>query len=380
MSEASAFLKAILENPDDDAPRLVFADWLEEHGDGPRAEFIRAQVELAKPPAPRSRTRRRELERRVKALWKQHGKAWALQPGGGAFNDHDWERGFSAHYRAATLADFQKGIKARLKRAPIQHVHISRTRRDDVAPLVEMPVLSHFRSMELFAASSFRGEPPVMGDAEVRLLAACPFLSRLEGLDLTQHHIGHEGLRTLAHAAGLPAVRDLDMYGNPCWDDEGLRIVARSPLGARLRTLHAGGGRNWRNLTADGVRELATAPALANLRVLNLDNTQIGDEGARHLARAAHFSGLTELWLHECQIGTAGVKAIAASPHLANLEVLDLSSNWNVGNAAAVALAESPYLKRIRRLDLWRCEGINRAGEQLLRKRFRSRVNFARSY
>ena len=40
------FLAAICANPDDDAPRLVYADWLDEHGD-PRGEFIRVQVELA---------------------------------------------------------------------------------------------------------------------------------------------------------------------------------------------------------------------------------------------------------------------------------------------------------------------------------------------
>lgn len=43
--ERLALLKAILENPDDDLPRLVFADWLEENGttdaDAARVEFIR---------------------------------------------------------------------------------------------------------------------------------------------------------------------------------------------------------------------------------------------------------------------------------------------------------------------------------------------------
>lgn len=43
-----AFLKAIVENRADDAPRLIYADWLEEHGDALRAEFIRVQCELAK--------------------------------------------------------------------------------------------------------------------------------------------------------------------------------------------------------------------------------------------------------------------------------------------------------------------------------------------
>lgn len=41
------FLQAIIEAPDDDTPRLVYADWLEEYGgDLARAEFIRVQMEL----------------------------------------------------------------------------------------------------------------------------------------------------------------------------------------------------------------------------------------------------------------------------------------------------------------------------------------------
>src|SRR5262245_2593359 len=42
------FLAAIRAAPDDDTPRLVYADWLDEHGDPDRAEFIRVQVELAR--------------------------------------------------------------------------------------------------------------------------------------------------------------------------------------------------------------------------------------------------------------------------------------------------------------------------------------------
>lgn len=46
------FLAAIAENPQDDTPRLIFADWLEECGNQPeRAEFIRVQCELARMPA-----------------------------------------------------------------------------------------------------------------------------------------------------------------------------------------------------------------------------------------------------------------------------------------------------------------------------------------
>lgn len=41
-----ALLRGIIANPDDDTARLVYADWLDEHGQHERAELIRAQVEL----------------------------------------------------------------------------------------------------------------------------------------------------------------------------------------------------------------------------------------------------------------------------------------------------------------------------------------------
>ena len=46
MSDRDALLAAIRAAPDDDAPRLVYADWLDEHGDPDRAEFIRLQIEI----------------------------------------------------------------------------------------------------------------------------------------------------------------------------------------------------------------------------------------------------------------------------------------------------------------------------------------------
>lgn len=42
-----ALLAAIAAHPDEDTPRLVYADWLQENGDDARAEFIRVQCELA---------------------------------------------------------------------------------------------------------------------------------------------------------------------------------------------------------------------------------------------------------------------------------------------------------------------------------------------
>ena len=47
MTDADALLAAILADPDDDTPRLAYADWLGESGDADRAEFIRLQCAIA---------------------------------------------------------------------------------------------------------------------------------------------------------------------------------------------------------------------------------------------------------------------------------------------------------------------------------------------
>ena len=48
MSDEDALLAAIAAHPDEDTPRLMYADWLDEHGQPVRAEFIRVQIELAR--------------------------------------------------------------------------------------------------------------------------------------------------------------------------------------------------------------------------------------------------------------------------------------------------------------------------------------------
>lgn len=41
--EKASFLRAICEQPDENSVRLVYADWLDEHGEADRAAFIRSQ-------------------------------------------------------------------------------------------------------------------------------------------------------------------------------------------------------------------------------------------------------------------------------------------------------------------------------------------------
>lgn len=46
LDDREAFLRAIFADPDNDLPRLVFADWLDERGESAWAELIRLQCEL----------------------------------------------------------------------------------------------------------------------------------------------------------------------------------------------------------------------------------------------------------------------------------------------------------------------------------------------
>lgn len=48
VSDRQALLAAICADPDDDTPRLVFADWLQDQGEVERAEFIRVQCEFTR--------------------------------------------------------------------------------------------------------------------------------------------------------------------------------------------------------------------------------------------------------------------------------------------------------------------------------------------
>lgn len=74
LTPQEAFLKAIREQPDDEGPRLMYADWLEERGD-PRGEFIRIQCELAHTAENTPRWQR--LTERERALLRRHGVEWA---------------------------------------------------------------------------------------------------------------------------------------------------------------------------------------------------------------------------------------------------------------------------------------------------------------
>ncbi len=74
MASEEAFLCAIRETPDVDAPRLAYADWLEGRGDLGRAEFIRVQCQRAQLSDDDPRTQ--ELLACEQVLLDLHGREW----------------------------------------------------------------------------------------------------------------------------------------------------------------------------------------------------------------------------------------------------------------------------------------------------------------
>jgi uncharacterized protein (TIGR02996 family) len=88
--EADALLDAIFDHPDEDTPRLVYADWLQEHGHEDYAQFIRLSIQAeggSKPPRVRQQFREERFP-----YWQRmqaHTEAFRILP----VTIHDYDRG-----------------------------------------------------------------------------------------------------------------------------------------------------------------------------------------------------------------------------------------------------------------------------------------------
>jgi uncharacterized protein (TIGR02996 family) len=69
---ALALLQEAKDHPEDDTTRIVLADYLEEHGDPDRAEFMRLQCR----PATARQAGREAPHARVERLLNRHGGGW----------------------------------------------------------------------------------------------------------------------------------------------------------------------------------------------------------------------------------------------------------------------------------------------------------------
>jgi uncharacterized protein (TIGR02996 family) len=364
MTIRAGFLADIIEHPDD-TPRLICADWLEEHGDPDRAEFIRLQIALAK--MAEDAPARKEAKAREWQLRRQHGDTWRQEVPVWARERPKFQRGFVAEIEG-TARLFLKGAPGLFRRAPIQGVKL-RPSAAQWAGVFASPHLQRLRrlnvglgalgpeGMRLVTASPHLGnvqDLDVMwsrlGDEGVETLAASGALGGLVTLRLQTNQVGVGGIRALAAATHFPALAALHLGGNP-FGDEGLAVLAASTALTGLRALHLGNT----GIGPAGVEALAAGPLLRQLTRLDLSSgDQIGDEGVIALARSKQVGGLTALALHGSGMTDRGVQALATSPHLQNLAMLDIAFCPRVSDAGILALAESPRLPGLRKLVLLR--------------------------
>jgi uncharacterized protein (TIGR02996 family) len=404
-----AFLDAIAEAPEDDAPRLIYADWLEDNAQPHRAEFIRAQCRLARmeeydPDRLPLEQREAELLCVCEEQWKPPLPTWAR----GGYR-HAFVRGFYDRL-SVTATDMLKRGRGLFAVVPVSDLQI-RNLLDKMPQVAACPLLGRLTALDFHEnrlspeAVRTLGASPHLGAlrsitltwtqmtaAHAQALAGWPTMPRMRHLELTTRAdemlealAGPGGLTSLerlrlrgpAKSAGLraladaaPALTHLELSGESLTRD-GLAALARPGRLPALSSLTVT-RRGRADALADAavierlsalevnapmmsgvLEELARGSGLARLRRLTLDGPDLSAHEAGLLA-SAPLDALTHLHL-DADLDAEAVGLLAASPRLAGLRWLDLSSN-PMGDEGAAALAASPHLRGLAYLDLGYCE------------------------
>jgi uncharacterized protein (TIGR02996 family) len=373
-SDAEALLAAVLAAPDDDAPRLIYADWLDERGQPERAAFIRLQVERAR--LSKHDPRADVLAFRAARLFDRHGADWVAElPRLDGITWTDFDRGFPRAVAARTLAHFEHAasrlaeiapvdtlelrgseLRRRLSRArPQPSLRVLRVRQEGLTErpdeFFNSPLLTTLHTLELVGLGT-----ELEGDG-VAALVRSGRLERLRELVLDESAIGSRGLIALARARGLtnlrrlrirgdrtafgddPVIRSdgvealadshvfanldaLDLSGNDI-DDEALAFLVRSPHLVNLKELNL----SHNDLFATGLEVLEDEGWEMRLEALDLSHNRIGDRGARRLAESEVCNELIRLTLNECEIGPEGAESLARADWFATLRALGLNEN-----------------------------------------------------
>jgi uncharacterized protein (TIGR02996 family) len=412
--QRAALFAGVKETSDDDAPRLVLADWLEENGDEDdraHAELIRVQCEaqhraasLIDPERPepihallrmvnyhnntlphdfklltRPDERIIALKQRAEELLKPWYEAQAIcvlrrgQVG-------SWERGFASLYlkdiafRSRDMATLATGsFGARIERMALN------ASPSNAAQIARSPMLAHLSGLEV-DGQVFRG-------AQLATLLASPHLAGLRRLDLSLY-AGWDKIKVVIDAPQCSRLTHLYLYAHRL-DADGYRQLAAADLSS-LRSIHLGG---TPTMGPAGMKALADAAFLGHLQELILTNNRLGAGGIEALTGGAHFRCPARLEVGMNLLGPAGLRALlaapglegvvaldlvqtglddtamadlAATPRLSGLVTLDLGRNPAIGPAGAEALANSPHLARLASLKLGGT--IGEAGAQALLK------------
>jgi uncharacterized protein (TIGR02996 family) len=239
MTTHDALLAAVRAAPEDDVPRLVYADYLADTGtpaEQARAEFIRLEIAAAQ--LPRDDVVREPLETRAAALHNQYAADWAEHlPEWVSWGDSAvaYDRGFVETLRThpARFID----MPALWAVAPVRALHV-RSRHVSIAPnfLFRIPAGLPIRRLKLgpFPEISGRSWLTAMTDAPDGLRET------LDELDLSHNDI--RGVELIDHIGGdnttnlLGIVARLDLSDNRLSNVFAHRLAAARGF-ARLRHL-----------------------------------------------------------------------------------------------------------------------------------------------
>jgi uncharacterized protein (TIGR02996 family) len=418
-SSHDALYRAICSHPDEDTPRLAFADLIEENGDSLRARFIRTQVTLANsPPYDAEWVKVRQYEPDAATGWTMTDRLPKPLPNGASWQRFEFRRGFPWKVGVQSLNAFVNGGEAVFDLAPIQTLDIDSRDRPNLRILADWPHLARIRKLEMsngwfgtsdvsrLAESEYAANITELGfefdgisSDGLTALAASSLFARISGLELRSNNIptalvvdslaaarepgalsrlslpyNKVGRDDAEHLFALPLMHQLqhlDLSDNPLLGVQGVTALAESGIVRGLRILNLSKTRPG----VPGVKALTEAGGLGGLRMLDLSENSLGPVAVKTLANCGGLRGLRVLNLTKNLVRDAGAVALAASRSLAGLLELDLR-DADVGSAGAIALAESPHLENLLRLDLRNRDGrpFSNAARDALTERFGDRV------
>jgi uncharacterized protein (TIGR02996 family) len=339
-----ALLQACKDAPDDDLPRQILADWLEEHGDPERAELIRLQLATVDvwgydPDAV-------EKEIRIRWLLRRNAERW-FGPPARFYSKVGLKHGLI--FVSATprqLLDHPPNDLPDDVRPWLEELTLEAD-PDELQEVLSAPALGCFSGLDLsgWLRGGLGKDPDPLGVEGVRRLIANPHLAPVRSLDLSNNGLTEAGITVLARWDRLNGLRQLDLSTNPL-GDEGAVALAQAPWLEHLTRLDLG----KTELGARGLAAVLNAPQLTRLKHLRLDQLLLDQEAAVVLARSPQLTSVTSLTLQFARVSVEGLRLLADSPYL-RPEVLDVIYS-PLGEAGARVLADSRLLERVRRLFL----------------------------
>ena len=153
MTDPAALVRAVCDAPDDDTPRLVYADLLDDRGEHARAHFVRTQVELARVPEYDPLWAKcRQLDPFVLRGWGMAHTLPPVLPTGFSWRDYRFRRGFPWLARALSAEDVAARADALFALAPVQALSFDDRARPNLAALAASPHLARVRRLEFSLA------------------------------------------------------------------------------------------------------------------------------------------------------------------------------------------------------------------------------------